>query len=69
MKDEALRLCDCIIIYLTEEDFPDSAVEFIDSVEKKTISIRDWVEKNNHATENQIIALENMLEGVERWLK
>lgn len=41
--------------------------EFAQSVLERTESIADWVEENKTATDAQIEALENMLDGMEAW--
>jgi hypothetical protein len=65
--EEAVELCTEIISAL--EDLPEAAEEFAESVEEKVISIREWIESNQHVTENQLIALQNMKDGVQKWFR
>ena len=45
----------------------DAGQEFADSVGEKTASIMESVERSGGATDGQLQALENMLEGLQRW--
>lgn len=62
---EALEVADAILLLLPE--LPEKAEEFVESVEGKVESIRGWVEDNEHVTEKQESALDNMLRGAEKW--
>jgi hypothetical protein len=62
----ALQLCDDLESLI--EDLPERAEDFAASLNEKMHSICQWVEANEHATESQITALENMIAGAERWL-
>jgi len=64
---KALELADSILEKIT--DLPERAEEFGDSVESKVISISETIESRNHVTPAQMNALENMLAGVERWIR
>jgi hypothetical protein len=48
-------------------DLPEAAEDFAASVEEKTNGILEWIEENDHVTDAQIKALDNMADGVERW--
>lgn len=65
--EEALGICEQILD-LTD-DIPEAGQSFADSVREKTEGIQYWIEENEHCTEAQGSALENMLAGVERWLE
>jgi len=45
----------------------DAGRDFADSVWDKTESIMESVERSHSATDGQLTALENMLEGLQRW--
>lgn len=63
---EGLDLCKSLLEKVDE--LPERAEEFADSVRDKTENIQQWMEENDHATDAQITALENMESGVDRWL-
>ena len=50
------------------EDIPRSGVHFRDSVQQKIEDMKDWAEENERVTEVMWTALENMRNGIERWL-
>ncbi len=66
--DDAIERCDNIL-KLIEEDLPERAEDFGESVAEKVRDIRAWIEENDHATENQRKALENMEQAVLRWIR
>jgi len=63
--EEALELGQEILDAL--EDLPDAAEDFASSVQEKVEGIMAWINENQHVTENQSAALENMMAGVEKW--
>ena len=69
---EALALVEQICSTI-EDDVSDSAKErnpeYFEDVEEKAKGIGLTVETAQHATPNQIRALENILEGVEKWVR
>jgi hypothetical protein len=65
--DEALELCDEIEEML--QDLPDRAAAFAQSVGEKIEDMGRWIEENEHVTQNQIDALQNMKSGCEKWLQ
>lgn len=64
--NEALDICKEISNMV--EQLPEQAEDFGQSVESKMLSIRDWIEKNDHATDKQVNALENMHAGLKKWV-
>lgn len=64
---DAIDLCDEILSKL--DDLPDEAEDFGLSVGQKAESIKVYIERNGYVTAKQKTALENMLEGVDRWLE
>jgi len=50
------------------EELQDRAFDFGASVEEKVYDIAEWIEENEHVTDAQLNALENMHGGVARWL-
>lgn len=50
------------------EDLPSRADEFAEGIEEKVKSMREWVGKNKHVTDNMENALTNMTAGVRKWL-
>jgi len=50
-------------------DLPDAADDFAVSVGDKLASIQDWIEKNDTVTDNQLSAIENMREGIQKWIR
>lgn len=57
------------IISASEEIDNEKAEDFIDSVTTKAESIMNWVEENDHATSGQIASLQNMHDGLLRWMR
>jgi len=58
--EEILRLVDAI---------PTAGQAFADSVAEKAEAIKAWVIEHEDVTEDQLTALRNMREGVERWVR
>lgn len=50
-------------------EIPDEGIEFIESVRERAEDMSKWIETNKRASQKQIDALENMLEGVRRWVR
>lgn len=48
---------------------PEAAADFAASVEEKLTSIREWVEDNEHVTEAQEDAVDNMAAGIRKWMR
>lgn len=63
----AIELCNEIIDKL--EELPEAAEDFADSVRDKVLDIHEWIDSRNHCTKSQYGSLENMLAGVERWIR
>lgn len=49
------------------DDLPDQAQDFGGSVRETLQSIYDWIEENEHVTEAQEEAVDNISNGVSRW--
>ena len=49
------------------EELPDAGEEFGESVLEKASDIAATIEANDRVTDGQMTALENMLDGVQRW--
>lgn len=64
--DEALEICDEIDSLM--DDVPSRAEDFALSVADKVADIRATVVERKHATAGQIAALENMRDGLARWV-
>lgn len=64
--EDALRLCDEILSNI--DLLPDRAQEFGESVGDKIRSISATIEEMEHVTSNQWNAIQNMGNGVKRWL-
>lgn len=64
--EEAMELCDQI--EEMADEMPSRAEEFTSSVCEKSADIRASVEERGRATPGQILALENMVSGMSRWL-
>ena len=71
--DEAVELCDEILELCDDVDTQvidnDTWGEFSASVREKVGSIKEWVEENDHCTGKQGDALENMRDGVSKWVR
>lgn len=65
--DEALSLIDDI--QAMADDVPERGADFAESVRDKAASIGESIERDGRVTANQIHALENMRDGLERWLR
>lgn len=64
---EAINLAEQIIELADSPDLPSAAIDFAESVADKARDILENVEYENRATSGQIEALQNMLNGLERW--
>jgi hypothetical protein len=64
--ESAIEDCDSILSQCDE--IPERGEEFADSIREKVGSIRDWIEENKTVTPAQLQALENMADGVGRWI-
>ncbi len=58
--DKVLELC---------EELPERAETFREGVEEKLNGMRDWIEENKHCTDPQATAIENIGDGVRKWLR
>ena len=63
--EAALEYCNELLELL--EELPDAAADFVDGVSERVTSMLEWIEDNEHVTENQIVALENMRRGADKW--
>lgn len=54
-------------IISSSRDLPEEAEDFAVNVREKAESINQFIQKNDYVTPKQIQALENMMEGVDRW--
>lgn len=50
------------------EELPDRAEEFANSVDEKLRSMHEWITKNEHTTEPQQNAVDNMASAIRKWL-
>lgn len=50
------------------EDLPEDAEDFGMSVSETASDIAKYIDEHNSVTKKQIIALENMLDGLQRWI-
>ena len=64
--EEAIALAKSILEDI--EELPEVAEDFAASVGEKAASIIEWIEEHDHVTDGQIMALENMRDGIDRWL-
>lgn len=65
--EEAIGLCD--EIESLADDVPSAGENFASSVCEKTAEIRQSIAASGRATPNQIRALENMRDGLARWIR
>ena len=56
-------------IEATADKVPDAGADFAESVLSKAGAIMATVEERGSATNGQIVATENMLSGLQRWIK
>lgn len=63
---DAVVFCDDILNMLYE--LPEKANDFAEEVKEKVESMKDWIEENDTVTDAQIVALNNIKRGVEKWL-
>ena len=66
-SDAALELVDRIANLV--DDLPERAEEFGEGVMERAQDIGYWISSNQHVTERQMEALQNMLVGMKRWLE
>jgi len=69
MYEEGITLCTEILDLLDEMPDNSAAIEFHDSTENKVTDIEASIEKFQNCTDNQMVALQNMKEGVEKWIR
>ena len=65
---EAIELAEEIIGIAESGDVPSAGIDFAESVAGRARDIMETVESSKRATSGQIAALENMLDGLKRWL-
>ena len=51
------------------EEIPEEGEVFAHSVAARLEAIADWIEDHELVTEAQKTAIQNMLDGIERWLE
>ena len=51
------------------EGIPEKGADFAASVRLKVEGMKDWAEENSHVTEKMETSLENIREGVAKWLR
>ncbi len=61
------RLDQCQEILDLLDDLPERADDFVQSAGEKVRDIAKWIEKEEHVTEGQCRALDNIQAGAERW--
>ena len=66
--EEALDMCDTIISE-AEDIEAEAGFEYRDSVIEKAEDIRATIEEYQNVTTGQCDALENMLQGVRKWIR
>lgn len=66
--EQAIDLCESILSDLEQLSDVEAAEEFSDSVAEKVNGIKETIERRQDVTANQERALNNMNEGVQRWL-
>ena len=62
-------IMECTAVLLDVEELPERAEEFADSVTEKVTSMQTFAEINQHVTDQQREAAENMGAAVKRWLR
>ena len=55
---------------ITEDNFHENpdAMDFAESIKTRAGNIGEWIEQNDHVTPKQLVALQNMLRGAQKWL-
>ena len=66
--DWAQALTDIDEILETLPDLPERAFDFASSVHDTLENMRDWIVENEHVTDPQVAAIENIDAGVQKWL-
>lgn len=67
--ETAISLAEEIIDLSESPDLPSAGIGYAESVADKARDIMESVESENRATGGQIEALENMLDGLQRWFR
>lgn len=67
LATKATALAEQIIELADSPDLPSAGIDYAESVADKARDILESVESENRATSGQIEALQNMLDGLERW--
>ena len=65
---EANKICRQILSDIDELPDNDSAAQFGESISEKVLGIQSTIERTGGVTEGQITALENMYNGVQKWM-
>jgi hypothetical protein len=66
---QALRLVEDICDLAESGDIPTAGRDYAESVAERARSIGETIEERGRVTEAQVNALENMLSGLERWIR
>lgn len=71
MVEEALELGQEILDMIEEmdDDTKDRGCDFFVSVEEKVTDMLNTIEENDRCSDGQMTALENMRDGVARWIR
>lgn len=69
LATKATTLAERIIELADSPDLPPAAIDYAESVANKARSIAERIESENMVTSGQMAALENMLDGLQRWFQ
>lgn len=50
-------------------ELPDRAADFAESVEEKLRGIDQWITNASHVTDAQMEAIENIRDGIDKWME
>lgn len=69
--DEDIKTAEELIEQITSlaEELPENAEDFAMSVLDTASDISKYIDENGRVTKKQITALENMLDGLQRWIR
>jgi len=69
--DEDVETAEDLIEQITSlaEELPEDAEDFAMSVLDAASDISKYIDENSRVTKKQITALENMLDGLQRWIR
>lgn len=68
-ENDVFAMLEEIESIIEDGELPESAIEFAESVQEKVKAICTSVEETGYCTERQLSAVQNMLSGLQKWVR